>query len=64
MTTTTRSPIQPWLIGTVPALVLAAAVGALAARVRTDAPDGITFAVFAALTFPFVLAFGVIRREG
>ena len=59
-TTTTSSSRKPWLIAVIPALVLAAGVGAVAARVRTDAPDHITFAVFAAMTFPFILALGVV----
>lgn len=61
--TTTRSPLKPWLISAGPALLLAVAVGAIAARVRTDAPDGVTFAVFAALTLPPVLALGAILLD-
>ena len=63
MNTTTSSSRMPWLIAAIPALVLAAGVGALAARVRTDAPDAITFAVFAAMTFPFILALGVLLLD-
>lgn len=62
-TTTTSTSRKPWLIAVIPALVLAVGVGAVAARVRTDAPDDITFAVFAALTFPFILALGVVVMD-
>lgn len=61
--TTTHSPVRPWLLAAGPALVLAAGAGALAARARTDAPDGVTFAVFAVMTFPFLLALGAIALD-
>jgi hypothetical protein len=60
---TTQTPLNPWLKASVPALVVALAVGAGAAAVRTDASDGITFAVFGALTFPFVLALGAMLLD-
>ena len=63
MNSTTHSSLGPWLIAAPLALVLAAAVGATAAWVRTDAPDDVTFAVFAAVTFPFVLALGGILLD-
>lgn len=63
MSTTTRTPLAPWLKAAVPALVAALAVGAGAAAVRTDAPDSVTFAVFAAITFPFVLALGALLLD-
>ena len=59
-TTTTRPSLKPWLIAAGPALVLALGIGAGAAWVRTDAPDSVTFAVFAAVSFPFLLAFGAL----
>ena len=63
MNTTARTPLSPWLKAAVPAVVVALAVGAGAAAVRTDAPDGLTFAVFAAMTFPFVLALGAVLLD-
>lgn len=62
-TTTARPSLKPWLIAAGPALLIALGVGALAARVRTDASDSLTFAVFAALTFPFLLALGAILLD-
>ena len=62
-THTARPSLKPWLIAAVPALVVALGVGALAARIRTDAPDDVTFGVFAALTFPFVLALGALLLD-
>lgn len=55
-TTSGPSTTARWAIALGTGVVAAAAVGALAARVRTDAPDGVTFAVFATLTLPFVVA--------
>ena len=63
METTTRPSLKPWLIAAGPALLLALGVGLLAARLRTDASDGVEFAVFAAMTFPFLLAFGAILLD-
>lgn len=63
MSVTTQTPMAPWLKAAVPALVVALAVGAGAAAVRTDASDGVTFAVFAALTFPFALALGALLLD-
>lgn len=63
MNTATSRPLKHWLIATGPAIAAAAAVGAAAARVRTDAPDDIAFAVFAAMTFPFILALGVVLLD-
>ncbi|ANH38596.1 hypothetical protein I601_2171 [Nocardioides dokdonensis FR1436] len=62
-TTTTARPLRPWLLAALPALALAAGVGALAARVRDDAPDAVTFTVFAAMTFGFFLALGAILLD-
>ncbi|PUA79428.1 hypothetical protein [Nocardioides currus] len=62
-TTTARPSLKPWLVAAGPALLLALGVGGVAARVRADAPDGVTFAVFAALTFPFLLAFGALLLD-
>lgn len=64
MTSThTRPTFTPWLIAAVPALVLALGVGGAAAWVRTDAPDGVTFGVFAAASFPFLLALGALLLD-
>ncbi|MCD4526448.1 hypothetical protein [Nocardioides sp. cx-173] len=41
----------------------AAAVGSLAAWARDDASDGITFAVFALLTLPFVTALAALLLD-
>lgn len=63
MPTNTQTSLAPWLKAAVPALVVALAVGAGAAYVRTDAYDGLTFAVFAAVTFPFALGFGALLLD-
>ena len=63
METTTRPSLKPWLIAACPALLLALGVGLVAARLRTDASDSVEFAVFAAMTFPFLLAFGAILLD-
>jgi hypothetical protein len=44
-------------------LLGACAVGGVAAAVRDDAPDTVTFAVFAALTLPFVAALVAIALD-
>lgn len=61
--TATRPSLKPWLLAAGPALLLALAVGAGAARVRTDAADSVEFGVFAAMTFPFLLAFGALLLD-
>ncbi|GAA1936735.1 hypothetical protein [Nocardioides hwasunensis] len=63
MTTAAQASLNPWLKASVPALVVALAVGAGAAAVRTDAPAGVVFAVFASLTFPFALALGAVLLD-
>jgi hypothetical protein len=65
MTTTTEraDTRKRWAIATAAALVGAGAVGALAAAVRDDAPDGVTFAVFALLTLPFIAALVAIALD-
>lgn len=62
-TSTSRPSRKPWLIAAGPALAIALGVGALAARIRTDAPDGVTFGIFAAVTFPFLLALGALLLD-
>ncbi|MDZ5660359.1 hypothetical protein SFC79_01170 [Nocardioides sp. S-58] len=52
-----------WVIAGVAGLVAAGAVGAVAAAVRDDAPDTVTFGVFAALTLPFVAALVAILLD-
>ncbi|GHJ57642.1 hypothetical protein NOK12_01610 [Nocardioides sp. OK12] len=61
--TTAPHPARPWLLATAPALVLAAGVGAVAARVRDDAPAEVSFTVFAVMTFGCFLALGAVLLD-
>lgn len=62
-TRTASSTTTRWVMAGTAGLLAACAVGGLAAAVRDDAPDGITFAVFAAVTLPFVVALVAIALD-
>lgn len=52
-----------WTIAIAAGVLGACAVGGVAAAVRDDAPDTVTFAVFAAMTLPFVAALVAIALD-
>lgn len=63
-TTHTRSANRTrWIVAAVAGVVGACAVGGVAAAVRDDAPDTVTFAVFAAMTLPFIAALVAIALD-
>lgn len=59
--TTTRT--TRWTISVAVGAAVAAAVGLVAATVRDDAPDAVTFGVFAAMSLPFVVALVAIALD-
>lgn len=59
--TTTRT--TRWTIAAAAGTAVAAVVGIVAATTRDDAPDIVTFAVFAAATLPFVVALVAIGLD-
>jgi hypothetical protein len=63
ITDTGRSTATRWTIAGVAGLLGACAVGGVAAAVRDDAPDAVTFAVFAVMTLPFVAALVAIALD-
>lgn len=52
-----------WIIAAGVGVIGACAVGGIAAAVRDDAPDTVTFAVFAAMTLPFIAALVAIALD-
>lgn len=57
------TPATRWTIAAAVGAAVAAAVGLVAAMTRDDAPDTVTFAVFAATTLPFVVALVAIGLD-
>lgn len=62
-TETRRDSRKRWAIAAGGGALGACAVGAVAAVVRDDAPDSVTFAVFAAMTLPFIAALVAIALD-
>jgi hypothetical protein len=58
-----RTTTRRWAIALVVGLVASAVVGSVAARVRTDASDVVTFAVFATMSLPFLVALVAIALD-
>lgn len=52
-----------WIIAAGVGVIGACTVGGIAAAVRDDAPDTVTFAVFAAMTLPFIAALVAIALD-